>query len=102
DGIRDKLVTGVQTCALPIFDAAVARPKAGQVEDRIRVLLVEDNRDLADSFRILMKTLGHEIHVAREGMAGLDAARARPFDMILRSEERRVGKEGRSRWCAKA
>ena len=64
-------------------DAAVARPKAGHVEDRIRVLLVEDNRDLADSFRILMETLGHEIHVAREGMAGLDAARARPFDMIL-------------------
>jgi len=30
-----------------------------------------------------METLGHEIHVAREGMAGLDAARARPFDMIL-------------------
>ena len=65
------------------IDAAVARPKAGHVEDRIRVLLVEDNRDLADSFRILMETLGHEIHVAREGMAGLDAARARPFDMIL-------------------
>ena len=62
---------------------AAARPKAGHVEDRIRVLLVEDNRDLADSFRILMETLGHEIHVAREGMAGLDAARARPFDMIL-------------------
>ena len=68
--------------AQPI-EAAVARPKAGHVEDRIRVLLVEDNRDLADSFRILMETLGHEIHVAREGMAGLDAARARPFDMIL-------------------
>ena len=68
--------------AQPI-DAAVARPKAGHVEDRIRVLLVEDNRDLADSFRILMETLGHEIHVAREAMAGLDAARARPFDMIL-------------------
>src|SRR5438552_918995 len=65
------------------IDAAVARPKAGHVEDRIRVLLVEDNRDLADSFRILMETLGHEIHVAREAMAGLDAARARPFDMIL-------------------
>ena len=30
-----------------------------------------------------METLGHEIHVAREGMAGLDAARGRPFDMIL-------------------
>src|SRR2546425_2399029 len=26
DGIRDKLVTGVQTCALPIYYAPVARP----------------------------------------------------------------------------
>jgi len=66
-----------------IVDVAVARPEAGHVEDRISVLLVEDNRDLADSFRVLMETLGHEIHVAREGMAGLEAARARAFDMIL-------------------
>ncbi len=80
--IRDKFIVRLPVPAQKI-DAAVARPKAGHVEDRIRVLLVEDNRDLADSFRILMETLGHEIHVAREGMAGLDAARARPFDMIL-------------------
>src|SRR5205823_8496182 len=32
DGIRDKLVTGVQTCALPIFaDSAAARARAGYV-----------------------------------------------------------------------
>src|SRR2546425_7215531 len=31
DGIRDKLVTGVQTCALPIFTAFLARPDWRQV-----------------------------------------------------------------------
>src|SRR5687767_2861655 len=30
DGIRDKLVTGVQTCALPISDRGVARQERGR------------------------------------------------------------------------
>src|SRR5205823_11860566 len=29
DGIRDKLVTGVQTCALPIFDSTIGAGSAG-------------------------------------------------------------------------
>src|SRR5258708_31521508 len=60
DGIRDDLVTGVQTCALPISGWVCTH--AGDVED------VEFNN----------------VHVAI-GPPG-------------RSEERRVGKECRSRW----
>src|SRR4029079_19825593 len=58
DGIRDKLVTGVQTCALPIYPL-LARARAGD--------------DLA-------------------GQLGGDRA------VALRSGERRVGEECRSRW----
>src|SRR5687767_8307738 len=36
DGIRDKLVTGVQTCALPILRRAIAM--AYKVEDQIRII----------------------------------------------------------------
>src|SRR5687767_3047794 len=44
DGIRDKLVTGVQTCALPIFTAAwVGRSFPVLLHDRRR--LVQDTRD---------------------------------------------------------
>src|SRR5438046_6318354 len=61
DGIRDWSVTGVQTCALPIFDAE--RPTA-----------VHRGRP----FRVKPRT-GSSRRAAR-------------------SEERRVGKECRSRW----
>src|SRR3989339_1027116 len=60
DGIRDLIVTGVQTCALPIWASRLARRLGrrrvlGQLEDK-----------------------GQELG--------------------LRSEERRVGEEWRSRW----
>src|SRR5205823_10350239 len=63
DGIRDKLVTGVQTCALPISRIAHdgARPAA-----------------------------------ARTGLLQLEEALRNAH--LPRSEERRVGKECRSRW----
>src|SRR5687767_15411421 len=64
DGIRDKLVTGVQTCALPIY--------VGQRIDRAEAL--------ADPARL-------------EGRRCRGGGRR----CGLRSEERRVGKECRSR-----
>src|SRR5438128_3218699 len=73
DGIRDATVTGVQTCALPIFDPdhrlLVVEQELGQRARELR---------LADPRRT-------EKQEAAEGP-------------IRRSEERRVGKECRSRW----
>src|SRR2546425_7179030 len=68
DGIRDKLVTGVQTCALPIWD-----------------------------------TRGWPIGEGRSGGRNFhDSEHLEPRDCgnyaAVRSEERRVGKECRSRW----
>src|SRR5207244_8112105 len=71
DGIRDDLVTGVQTCALPIFTAM--RNESGAHGGEGGALLVRTARDL---------------HHGRR-----DLARGRRE----RSEERRVGKECRSR-----
>src|SRR3712207_8843477 len=66
DGIRDIGVTGVQTCALPIF-----------------------------SFWLSVETEGAGTLVAEETEVWLDSN----FDTdAMRSEERRVGKECRSRW----
>src|SRR5437763_7645264 len=65
DGIRDTSVTGVQTCALPIYTLAVrhfARFSLERVKSTCR-----------------MVSIYHEKHP-------------------IRSEERRVGKECRSRW----
>src|SRR5258708_18993886 len=68
-GIRDDLVTGVQTCALPIFQPANAERAYAAARD-VRAL----------------------------GIRRLDQDRVALRDDVLRSEERRVGKECRSRW----
>src|SRR6266545_1926749 len=62
DGIRDKLVTGVQTCALPIWRAY------------------------------------DQLFLAVRKMPAHEEAPGRPARRAWRSEERRVGKECRSRW----
>src|SRR5690625_7770144 len=72
DGIRDGHVTGVQTCALPIFPGH--RDPRGQVRRGGR------SRRLVRQWKL-------------ECLRGL---RSR----LHRSEERRVGKEGRWRWAA--
>src|SRR5436189_4790276 len=64
DGIRDTSVTGVQTCALPIYLATRVTDYLAGMTDRFCIRVFE------------------EIAVPRE----------------FRSEERRVGKECRSRW----
>src|SRR5699024_11838702 len=77
DGIRDRNVTGVQTCALPIYADARSvltgwtAPDAGQEELRSSYLA----------------------HLEEHG----DAMRRECLPGHLRSEERRVGKEGRPR-----
>src|SRR5437660_4317951 len=93
DGIRDGHVTGVQTCALPIYRRL--RDRGG---DRTR-------RDLLDPDALYGHTIPasrlpggrrrgtcvHRRHIDRQRLAGYSR-----FD--VRSEERRVGKECRYWW----
>src|SRR5262249_59370472 len=78
DGIRDWSVTGVQTCALPIYRM-------------VRIATAE--------------ALGRMGDAADDAVPGLTRAVADPDPDVrssaaLRSEERRVGKEGRTRGAA--
>src|SRR5260221_9751723 len=82
DGIRDHCVTGVQTCALPISRLL---PEGANtfVPNQIRCGRLER-----------VSALGQQAGINSDRSAvvvGADELRAR-------SEERRVGKEGRSRW----
>src|SRR5260370_18993803 len=84
DGIRDSSVTGVQTCALPIWDLA-----------RLRVH--QNHGDRSHPERLAGFGAGENdiFHPGTaQGAGGLFAQN--PADG--RSEERRVGKECRSRW----
>src|SRR2546430_4125788 len=83
DGIRDLTVTGVQTCALPILGEVIAF--SGR--------LLKDEEGAAKYLN------SPETPLFRKGsvLFGLDKTK-RALIGANRSEERRVGKECRSRW----
>src|SRR5438105_11177408 len=85
DGIRDPLVTGVQTCALPIY------PDRGVCQNHRRVRRVRP-----------VRRERRRRPARAAGSLPPSAARRRALSRAMsasnpRSEERRVGKEGRSR-----
>src|SRR5256885_6796944 len=86
DGIRDYKVTGVQTCALPIWtirDCNLYLMESSEITSclfkRANCLYIGEEREQLQQSSIVPKFL------------------PRGF-FLLRSEERRVGKECRSRW----
>src|SRR5687768_17808477 len=87
DGIRDVAVTGVQTCALPIWDGWWLRR---------RYLSSRQRRDDADR-----REPGQAaVHLGSDARpdSGHGLGRVHRAAQRSRSEERRVGKECRSRW----
>src|SRR5205807_3386635 len=92
DGIRDYKVTGVQTCALPIyFDMiqpvlVLMDPEKVPVESYQNFMNIIDGK--SDAFSQLF--IGAQGGGAAFGQVLLAKAEG------IRSEERRVGKEGRS------
>src|SRR5207247_8503939 len=89
DGIRDPLVTGVQTCALPISKVTIISPK-----------LTDDLKRLASSATILHRGRSFKMSDV-EGGIWLVMNTVRNDEVLsrdlfkARSEERRGGKEWR-------
>src|SRR5260370_1706368 len=96
DGIRDSSVTGVQTCALPILTLSALNAELEHANMRLprrldrllRIGLVTPNMHKAHHSRVLPETdMNYSNLLSIWDRLGL-----------TRSEERRVGKECRSRW----
>src|SRR2546430_11202912 len=88
DGIRDLTVTGVQTCALPIY---MRQDRTVFARRRVR----QDGGGPVVGKKVVALNgvpEGDRARPIRGGEGLTDAA------VPLRSEEGRVGKEGRSRW----
>jgi signal transduction histidine kinase/ActR/RegA family two-component response regulator len=49
----------------------------------LRMLIIEDNVDLAATYQTLLERRGHHVTVAHTGNEGLAAARRRHFDLVL-------------------
>ena len=56
---------------------------AEHVGRSLRVLVVEDNVDAADSFSLLLRLYGHEVQLARTGPTALEMAPAFRPDVVL-------------------
>jgi PAS domain S-box-containing protein len=63
----------LMTQPTPQFSSTVLRP-GSSLGRSLRILVVEDNTDAADSLSMLMRLHGHEVQVARTGPTALDAA----------------------------
>src|SRR2546429_429085 len=79
DGIRDVAVTGVQTCALPISGASKSAPTWSIAAGLLYTMY----------FRPRESCFSNERDSSANGWS---------TPLRVRSEERRVGKECRSRW----
>src|SRR2546427_9390359 len=85
DGIRDLTVTGVQTCALPI-----SYPVRRHIADALS--------ETGQAFQRALPCSGGEATFAIQAVGHAHRLAQAVDHPQLRSEERRVGKECRSRW----
>jgi len=77
------------TIKLPVLLTPTAREEKTGFEQSeslgqsLRVLVVEDNVDAADSLSLLLRLYGHEVQVARTGPTALEMASASRPDLVL-------------------
>src|SRR5438105_5897081 len=86
DGIRDPLVTGVQTCALPIL------PDVDRIGEAFGIgspVALDDDAVEAEEYSAIGFSWVHFAGERAECVTRQEIAELRPY----RSEERRVGKE---------
>src|SRR5207249_6516081 len=86
DGIRDRNVTGVQTCALPISARRINKPVQPNLGEMIQHQAPLQRHGSLAAFRGVNSNVINSASARTETFA------------VRRSEERRVGKECRSRW----
>src|SRR5207253_8539983 len=101
DGIRDGHVTGVQTCALPIFAPIAIEDelKRSYLDYAMSVIVSRALPDVRDGLkpvhRRILFSMNEQGHTP-------DRSYVKSARVVGRSEERRVGKERRRRWAVGA
>ncbi len=74
------------TICLPLEEeTTVAKPPGDPQEPTTprRLLIIEDNADVADSLHCTLEAAGHEVEVAYDAPSGLDKARRHPPEIIF-------------------
>src|SRR5205823_7249022 len=100
-GIRDKLVTGVQTCALPILRTSMGGMPAKVSFPGRQIPGLQLDLQLPEEFRLRDIDFGNGGQASGRQITLPAKGRRQVLELFdARSEERRVGKEGRGRWSA--
>jgi two-component system CheB/CheR fusion protein len=84
--IASGLDQGTQvTLRLPIADRPlpITPTPLPMHHERRRVVLIEDNRDIADGLRMVLNTHGHDVRVAYDGPTGIDVVRAFRPEVVI-------------------
>jgi PAS domain S-box-containing protein len=64
--------------------AGAAQTHSAPQPTRTRILVVDDNRDAAESLAVLLRMIGHEVHTAHDGVQAVEKAAAlRPSVVLL-------------------
>lgn len=63
--------------------AAFENLPPARIRRHLRVLIVEDNRDTAESLRLLLETSGHQVTVAHSGAEGVEVGRSIRPQVVL-------------------
>ncbi len=81
-GQGSRFVVRLPLCALassaPPLEAAATQPSG-----RCRVLLVEDNIDACETLKAFLELEAHDVTMAHDGKAGLDAMLAHDYDVVV-------------------
>src|SRR5207248_8657919 len=93
DGIRDRTVTGVQTCALPICEIGIRMALGAHRKDVFALIMRQGALQTA-----LAVFVGLLLSLAAGRVLAQILYQVSPSDPFARSEERRVGKECRYGW----
>jgi len=64
--------------ALPVVRTSTPRPRAG-----LRICVIDDNEDAADSLHDVLELEGHDVHVAMDGQLGIDLVLTVHPDVVL-------------------
>src|SRR5690606_40954608 len=97
DGIRDFHVTGVQTCTLPICtqNVSISATATGFTSANLNVQVTDNDANPALTLSAISSTIS-ETNGATTATVSRSGNNTQP--LVVRSEERRVGKEGKCRW----
>jgi PAS domain S-box-containing protein len=77
--VRMPLLVDVPDAAVPVKQVETPAPRSS-----LRVLIVDDNRDSADSLAMLLRIMGNDIRTAYDGQRGVEEAEAfRPNVVLL-------------------